>query len=92
MLQSLEDNSGECSSELDMRGIIVGVLYACMGISVALTILWLGAIEKTLASVSSVVLTTLGDHVFVLHTMPTLLELSVAGVIINGIIHFSGTK
>ena len=63
-----------------------------MGISVALTILWLGAIEKTIASVSSVVLTTLGDHLFVLHTAPTLLELTIAGVIINGIIHFSITK
>ena len=63
-----------------------------MGISVALTLLWLGAIEKTLASVSSVVLTTLGDHLFVLHTVPELLELSIAAVIVNGIIHFSGTK
>jgi len=88
----VEDNTGECSQELDTRGIIVGTLYACMGISVALTILWLGAIEKTLASVSSVVLTMLGDHIFVLHTMPTLLELSVGSVIINGIIHFSGTN
>jgi hypothetical protein len=88
----IEDNTGECETSFDTRGVVVGILYASMGISVALTILWLGAIEKTLASVSSVVLTTLGDHVFVLHTMPTLLELSVAAVIINGIIHFSGTK
>ena len=29
-----------------------------MGISVALTLLWLGAIEKTLASISSIVLTS----------------------------------
>ena len=32
------------------------------------------------------------DHIFVLHTYPTLLELTVAGVIINGILHFSLTK
>ena len=77
---------------LDTRGVTVGVLYATMGILVALTLLWLGAIEKTLASVSSVVLTSLADHFFVLHTVPTLLELSISGVIINGIIHFSGTN
>lgn len=88
----IEDNAGQCATEFDARGVIVGVLYALMGISVALTILWLGAIEKALASVSSVVLTTLGDHVFVLHTVPAMLELSVAAVIINGIVHFSGTR
>ena len=88
----IEDNEGQCATELDTRGVVIAVMYASMGISVALTILWLGAIEKTLASVSSVVLTTLGDHVFVLHTSPTLLEMSVAGVIINGIVHFSGTQ
>lgn len=89
----IEDNSGgECSEVLDTRGVIVGVLYAMMGISVALTLLWLGAIEKTLASVSSVVLAIFGDHLFVLHTWPSLLEVSVACVIITGIIHFSGTK
>jgi len=88
----IEDNDGTCDTMLDMRGTIVAVLYAMMGISVALTILWLGAIEKTIASVSSVVLTTVGDHLFVLHTVPTLLEVTLAGVIINGIVHFSGTK
>jgi len=88
----IEDNDGKCATELDSRGALIAVLYAMMGISVALTILWLGAIEKTIASVSSVVLTTLGDHLLVLHATPTLLELTIAAVIINGIVHFSGTK
>mmetsp|Transcript_45256 Transcript_45256/g.90373 ORF Transcript_45256/g.90373 Transcript_45256/m.90373 type:complete len:230 (-) Transcript_45256:265-954(-) len=88
----IEDNAGECTVEFDSRGVIVGVLYATMGISVALTLLWLGAVEKTLASVSSVVLTSFADHLFVLHTLPTILELSLSGVIISGIVHFSGTK
>ena len=87
----IEKNEGTCTVALDRRGVTVGVLYATMGISVALTILWLGAIEKTLASVSSVVLTSFADHLFVLHTTPTLLELCISGVIINGIVHFSAT-
>ena len=88
----VEDNTGECQVYPDARGLTVAALYATMGISVALTLLWLGAIEKTIASVSAVVLTTLGDHLFVLHTAPTLLELTVSAVIINGILHFSLTK
>ena len=88
----VEDNSGTCDVSPDARGLTVAILYATMGISVALTILWLGAVEKSLASVSSVVLTTAGDHLFVLHTWPGLLELAVAAVIINGILHFSLTK
>lgn len=87
----LKDNSAPatCSRQLDSTGVIVGVLYAAMGLSVALTVLWLGAIEKTLASVSSVVLTQIGDHLFVLHEWPDFLELAIACIIINGIVHFS---
>lgn len=85
----VEDNTGLCTVAPDARGITVACLYATMGISVALTLLWLGAIEKTVASVSAVVLTMMCDHIFVLHTMPTLLELAIAGVIVNGILHFS---
>jgi len=88
----IEDNAGQCEVAPDARGLTVAVLYATMGISVALTLLWLGAIEKTIASVSSVVLTMLFDHVFVMRTTPSLLELSIASIIVNGILHFSLTE
>jgi hypothetical protein len=78
-----------CTTSMDGRGALVGVLYAMMGVSVALTVLWLGAIEKTVASVSSIVITTVCDHLFILQSLPTLLEVVLAGVIINGIVHFS---
>jgi hypothetical protein len=87
-MHTLKDGD-TCKSELDVRGATVAVLYAAMGISVALTILWLGAIEKTLASVSSVVLTMVGDHLLVSHSWPSLLEIILSASIINGIIHFS---
>merc|ERR1712217_1023450 len=70
----IEDNEGKCGVLPDARGLLVAILYATMGISVALTLLWLGAIEKTIASVSAVVLTMLFDHLFVLNELPTLLE------------------
>ena len=87
----IEDNEGVCTTELDTRGVVVAFLYASMGISVALTLLWLGAIEKTIASVSSVLLTMAGDAAFVLHTVPGLLELTIAGVMLMSITHFSLT-
>ena len=42
-----------------------------------------------MASISSIVLTTLCDHFFLLHDSPALLETVLACVIINGIVHFA---
>jgi hypothetical protein len=44
-----------CEPTLDSTGLLVTVLQALMGLCAALTLLWLGAIEKTLATVSSLV-------------------------------------
>ena len=60
-----------------------------LGIFVALTLLWLGAIEKALASVSAVLLTGFGQHMFISHDLPGLLEATLALGIINGILQFS---
>ncbi|KAL1499339.1 hypothetical protein AB1Y20_011546 [Prymnesium parvum] len=85
----VEDNTGQCEVAADVRGMTVAALFATMGISVALTLLWLGAIEKTVASVSSVILTMVADHLFVLHTVPSLLQIAIGSIILNGIIQFS---
>ena len=80
--------------DLDMRGTIIMLMQAAMGISVALTLLWLGAIEKTLASISSIILTSAWEHIGYIHAWPPLMEiiLDVAGIhgISLGISHTRG--
>jgi len=84
------DNAGHAVELMvDSHGTVIMVLQACSGISVALTLLWLGATEKALASISSIVLTTVWEHVGYLHTWPTMLQVILDLIVVNGIIMYS---
>jgi len=74
---------------LDTNGIIIAVLQGTVGIAVALTLLWLGAIEKTLASISSIVLTSVWEHVGYIHAWPPLTEVVLDAMVLEGIIMYS---
>jgi len=89
VLHQLIDDGSTCSYAMDARGALVGLLYATMGLVVALVTLWLGATEKAIAATSAIVLTMFFDHLLVLYTLPTALELVLACVIVIGVVQFS---
>ena len=74
---------------IDTRGVIIMLMQAAMGISVALTLLWLGAIEKTLASISSILITSIWEHIGYLHVWPPMMEILLDAMIIHGILIYS---
>jgi len=82
----------DCQTSLDTTGLIVAGCQATIGIVTALTLLWLGAIEKTLASVSALVITELWQAIWIQHAPPDLVQVMLALGIINGIVQFSVEK
>lgn len=67
-------------ANLQRSAVAIGALGICVG----LTLLWLGAIEKALASVSAVVLTCFGESLLLTHTFPGWFTVLFAVVICNG--------
>jgi len=90
--ESCLDESGMVDLAIDTRGTIIMIMQAAMGLSVALTLLWLGAIEKTLASISSIVLTSVWEHVGYIHAWPPLIEVILDLTVIQGILMYSTLK
>lgn len=83
------DRGDECTTALDGVGVLVAVLQGAVGLFTALTLLWLGAIEKTLASVASLVLTCLAQDLFVQHAAPGAVQTTFVLAIVNGIVQFA---
>lgn len=82
----------ECSYVIDIEGVYISVLSALGGVIVAYSLLYAGAIDKTISTTFSIVLTSLIEYIVILKEVPNIHVILHSLSVIISIILYSFNK
>jgi len=89
LLYAATASEQRCSFAIDGAGLALTVLSAAGGLLAALSLLYAGAVGKTVATAASIALTILLEHAFVLHTVPSAMTAALCASVLNAVVMYS---
>ena len=78
-----------CSLRMSGEGWVLAAVSASGGVLVALSLLYVGAVGKAVATGASIALTLVLEHLMMLRRWPTLLQTLLALAVLNGVAQYS---